>query len=60
MCAAYVVTLIMYRMSFDLSINNTTYELFLTIVLSMWTFVLGISMGKVNSKLDQYIKMIKS
>lgn len=60
MCVAYVVTLIMYRMSFDPSINNTTYELFLTIAISMWTFVLGGSMGKVNSKLDQYIKLIKS
>lgn len=60
MCALYIVTLIMYRMSFDIFINNTTYELFLTIALSMWTFVIGSSMGKVNSELDQYIKMIKS
>lgn len=60
MCVSYVVTLIMYRMSFDISIDNTIYELFLTIALSMWTFVVGSSIGKVNSKLDQYIKMIKS
>ena len=60
MCASYIITLISYRMSFYVSINNTVYELFLTIALSMWTFVLGDSMGKVNSKLDQYIKLIKS
>ena len=60
MCVSYIVTLISYRMSFDVSINNTVYELFLTIALSMWTFVLGSSMSKVNSKLDQYIKLIKS
>ena len=59
MCVFYIVTLILYIMSFDVSINNTVYELFLTIALSMWTFILVGSMNKVNSKLDQYIKLIK-
>lgn len=60
MCASYIVTLISYRMSFDTSINNTSYELFLTIALTMWSFIVIGSMNKVNSKLDQYIKLIKS
>ena len=60
MCILYMITFIAYRMSFDPSINNTTYELILTIALSMWTCIVGCSMGKVNSKIDTYIKMIKS
>jgi len=55
----YIISLINYRMSFDSSINNTEEELFITIAFCMWTFVIYSTLDKVNSRVEEYIKMIK-
>lgn len=59
-CIGFVVTLIKYRISFNDSINNTSYEFFLTIAICIWTLAIWHEMNKVNSKIDEYIKIIKS
>lgn len=56
----YLVSLIGFRMSFDQSINGTEEEVLLTIAFCMWTFIIGHGLGKVNSKMEEYIKIIKS